>query len=331
MLANSGTVGDWVDISMLPNVLGSDLTERLQKWIAYGKSGIKLVDTSQEGRTFNNNTTFSGFDDTIKVQVIQSFELVLQRIEEQTSSITGVFRERLNGIQQRDAVSNVEAGARNSYIITKPFYQQMDTLTIDILGDCLNIAKIVWKDGLTGTLILGDKLQKVFTALPKYFTHTDYDIHIVPSTQILKDMQQLKGIVLELIKGGMIEPDIAVNAMTSRSLSELKDIVSKAWAKKKKENDTIAQLQQQLQQYQQQLQQLGQQNQQLQNKVESLNESKIQLEKEKIKADSEIRWYMARTERDFKTSQVENDSKKIEIELAQIYDGNPYNDQVRTT
>ena len=69
----------------------------------------------------------------------------------------------------------------------------------------------------------------------------------------------------------------------------------------------------------------------LQNKVESLNESKIQLEKEKIKADSEIRWYMARTERDFKTSQVENDSKKIEIELAQIYDGNPYNDQVRTT
>ena len=129
----------------------------------------------------------------------------------------------------------------------------------------------------------------------------------------------------------MMEPEIAVNAMTSRSLSELKDIVSKAWAKKKKENDTIAQLQQQLQQYQQQLQQLGQQNQQLQNKVESLNESKIQLEKEKIKADSEIRWYMARTERDFKTSQVENDSKKIEIELAQIYDGNPYNDQVRTT
>lgn len=331
MLANSGTVGDWVDISMLPNVLGSDLTERLQKWIAYGKSGIKLVDTSQEGRTFNNNTTFAGFDDTIKVQVIQSFELVLQRIEEQTSSITGVFRERLNGIQQRDAVSNVEAGARNSYIITKPFYQQMDTLAIDILGDCLNMAKIIWKKGLTGTLVLGDKLQKVFTALPEYFTHTDYDIHIVPSTQILKDMQQLQGIVVELIKGGMIEPDMAVDAMTCRSLTELKDKVNKAWAKKKKENNTMTQLQQQLQQYQQQVQQLSQQNQQLQTKIEGLNEAKIQLEKEKIKADSEIRWYMARTERDFKASQAENDSKKVEIELAQIYDGNPYNDQVRTT
>lgn len=34
----------------------------------------------------------------------------------------------------------------------------MDTLSIDILGDCLDIAKIVWKKGLKGTLILGDKL-----------------------------------------------------------------------------------------------------------------------------------------------------------------------------
>jgi hypothetical protein len=52
----------------------------------------------------------------------------------------------------------VEAGARNSYIITKPFYQQMDTLAVDILSDCLNMAKIVGKEGVTGTIILGDKL-----------------------------------------------------------------------------------------------------------------------------------------------------------------------------
>jgi hypothetical protein len=34
----------------------------------------------------------------------------------------------------------------------------MDTLALDILSDCLNIGKIVWKEGLTGTIILGDKL-----------------------------------------------------------------------------------------------------------------------------------------------------------------------------
>jgi hypothetical protein len=46
VLANSGTTGDWVDISMLPNVLGSDLTERLEKFLAYKKAGAALIDTS---------------------------------------------------------------------------------------------------------------------------------------------------------------------------------------------------------------------------------------------------------------------------------------------
>ena len=45
----------------------------------------------------------------------------------------------------------------------------------------LYIAKIVWKEGKTGTIVLGN-LQKVFTALPQYFTMTDFDVHIVPST-----------------------------------------------------------------------------------------------------------------------------------------------------
>jgi len=47
----------------------------------------------------------------------------LDRIEAQVSAITGVFRERLNGITQRDAVSNIEVGYQNSFTITKPFYQ----------------------------------------------------------------------------------------------------------------------------------------------------------------------------------------------------------------
>jgi len=34
----------------------------------------------------------------------------------------------------------------------------MDTLTIELLSNCLDMAKIVWRDGLQGTLILGDKL-----------------------------------------------------------------------------------------------------------------------------------------------------------------------------
>jgi hypothetical protein len=44
------------------------------------------------------NTLVNGYDDTIKVQAIQAIQLVNDSIEQTVSSITGVFRERLNGI-----------------------------------------------------------------------------------------------------------------------------------------------------------------------------------------------------------------------------------------
>jgi hypothetical protein len=50
LIASSGTSGDFVDVSVLPSFLGHDLAERLQKFIAYKKSGIAPIDSSQEGR-----------------------------------------------------------------------------------------------------------------------------------------------------------------------------------------------------------------------------------------------------------------------------------------
>jgi hypothetical protein len=52
LLANSGTVGDWVDVSQLPSFLGAETAERVQKFLAYKKGGVALIDTSQEGRPY---------------------------------------------------------------------------------------------------------------------------------------------------------------------------------------------------------------------------------------------------------------------------------------
>lgn len=314
---------------MLPTAIGDDLTERIEKFIAYKKSGIGLIDTSQEGRAFNNNTSFAGFDDTIKANTIQAFDLALQRIEETCSSITGVFRERLGGIQQRDAVSNVQVSVNNSYIITKHYYLQMDTLVTSLLGDALNIAKRVWKKGLTGVLVLGDKYQKIFTALPEYFTFTDYDIHIIASSQIMQEIQQVNAISTEMIKAGMIPADVAIDAATSKSLTELKRKVKEGMAKSKEENMNLQKAQQQVQELQGQLQQAQAELKKAQQKIEQLNEAKIQIEQQRLQQETQINWYKAKTDRDFKNARSENDSKRTDIEYQQQFDGNPYNDTIR--
>lgn len=329
IIANSGTVGDWLDISMLPTAIGDDLTERIEKWIAYKKGGTAIIDTSQEGRGFNNNTSFAGFDDTIKANTIQAFDLALQRIEDTCSSITGVFRERLGGIQQRDAVSNVQVSVNNSFTITKHYYLQMDALVTNLLVDALNVAKKVWKKGLTGVLILGDKYQKIFTALPEHFTFTDYDIHIVASSQIMQEIQQVNALSTELLKAGLVSADIAIEAATAKSLTQLKRIVKEGVAKTKEETQNLQKAQQQIQELQQQLQQAQQQMQQAQQKIESLNEAKIQIEQQRLQQETQINWYKAKTDRDFKQARSENDDKRTDIEYQQQFDGNPYNDTIR--
>ena len=139
LIANSGSVGDWVNMPTIPAFLGDQIEERLMKWIAYKKQGLGLIDTSQEGQLSTGqaplNTMFNGFDDTVKAQAVQAIQLVIDSIEATASSITGVFRERLNGIQQRDAVTNVQTGINNSFIITKQWHFQMDLVTREILLD----------------------------------------------------------------------------------------------------------------------------------------------------------------------------------------------------
>jgi hypothetical protein len=102
LVANSGVSGSIIDMSLIPTTLGVKWPERVAKWIAYKKGGLQLIDSSQEGRNDNGNaplnTIFNGFDETLKAQSIQAIEIAIQSVESTVSSITGVFRERLNGI-----------------------------------------------------------------------------------------------------------------------------------------------------------------------------------------------------------------------------------------
>jgi len=122
----------------------------------------------------------------------------------------------------------------------------MSVTVEELLLDCLNEAKIVFKNGLRGSLILGDKQRRIFTALPEYFTLSDYDIHILTNSDITRQLEQLKAVVPEFVKAGALSPDLVVEAMTTRSLPDFKLKVTKSMKKQKEENNQLMQAQQQL-------------------------------------------------------------------------------------
>lgn len=328
VIAESGTVGDWIDLAYLPKVLGSELTERLMKWKAYKKQGLALLDSTQEGLP-PMNTTFGGFDDTIKLQTIQAIDLAIQRVEETCSTITGVFREKLGGIEQKDAVTNVQVGVRQSTYITKQYYQLMDLMTREMLIDVLNLAKIVYKNGITGTLILGERLNKIFTALPEYYTMTDHDIHITDSSDIIKEQETIKQLTMEFVKGGIVEPDVILEAITATGLTKMKADVGAALAKKRSENDQLGQLSQQVQQLDQQLKQASTEAQKLQQEVDRLNAEKIAIEKEKLQFEKELGWFNARAKSSYDEEKLEWEKKRVQLEGLQLLDQNTRNDEIK--
>ena len=48
-----------------------------------------------------------------------------------------------------------------------------------------------------------------------------------------------------------------------------------------------------------------------------------------LQKEINLECYKAQTDRQYKNTSAENDTKRTEIEARQLYDGNPYNDKVR--
>ena len=55
----------------------------------------------------------------------------------------------------------------------------------------------------------------------------------------------------------------------------------------------------------------------------------MQLEKAKMENDKELGWFKAKNTKEFNDRKIENDNKRIEAEVLELYDSNPRNDEIK--
>lgn len=325
-MALAGTKGAIIDMASIPAILGDSPEERLIKLQGWRKVGLQLIDTAQEGQS-NINTIYNGFDDSLDVNTVQAYQLQLNMIEDIVSSITGVFRERLGGIEARDAVANVEVGMQQSYLITKRYYNALDTLVKEMLTDCIDMAKIVYKDGMTGQIILGDQ-REIFTLMPEFYTSTSYDIHLADSADIIKQKEQLKAMAASYMQSNMMDPEILLIITKSDSITEMYELAMQSIRAKKIENNQLVQLQQQLEAAQQQQAQLQKQLEQSTKKIAQLNELELNLKRQENQMQQELGFYKVETDKALRERELDLMEKRGKIEAMQVLDLNPNNDEV---
>lgn len=329
LIGSAGTKGDWIQMKNIPSFLGQNPTEKLLKWVAYKKAGLALIEMDPEDPSANINTTFGGFDDTVSPQAIQAIELAITSTENTCSAITGVFRELLGGIEQRDAVANVAVGVTQSAVITKPYFQLMDNATAELLTDALNMCKLSYKKGIVGVIILGEAGQKIFTADPKYYVASDHDVHIGDSGDIVKQMQKIEAVTMEMLKAGMVDVDIIIDAMTTESLTDMREVVLNSVEKKKKENNQLQQVMQQLEQAQQQAQQMQSELQKMSGQVDQYKQSELQLKEREIENDFKLRSDANKNTSEFNAEKLRVQQKQLELEQLQLLDADQSNNEVK--
>ena len=204
----------------------------------------------------------------------------------------------------------------------------MDTLVKEMLSDCIDMAKIVYKEGLTGQLILGDK-REIINILPEYYTFTSYDINLADTTEIMKEQELIKQLALQLVGSNQFDPEILMIVSTSKSLTEMKELSMKCIKEKKLENDQIQQLTQQLQQAQEQQKQMQKQLEESTRKIAQLNEKKLNLEQQNTQMDQEIEYAKIRSNEDLKNRELDLIEQRNKLEAAQLMDDNPNNDAIK--
>lgn len=322
LVANAGVKGMYVDLSMLPSYMGDSPEDRLMQFMAISKQGFAPINTAQEGSSAMN-TIFQGYDNSLDYNAIQGYNLLLQIIEDTVSSITGVPRQMLADIEQRDAVHNVQASMRQSMVINKPLFNLMDSMMRQVLTDMIDLSKVSFREGKYGSLLLGDYRSKIFSIEPQYFCFSDHDIHIVDSNQITEERQKIESLTMELVKAQALSASIAYDIITSSSLSE-------ADTKARKGLRDSEQMQQQLQQASQQIQQLEEQIKQLTQIANKYNEQEAMINKAKVKeidakiANDKVVNELKAKELDIKKAVADN---QIKVEALQIYDSKKSNDE----
>lgn len=323
LIALSGVNGSRVNLAGIPKVLGENFMERLQKFIAYRKQGLELVDPTEPGaQLFNQAGDFRG---SVDATVIGAIEQVLQSIERQADIVSGVNRFMYQAAEQRDAVSNVTTGIKQTSLITKDIFELMNSNITQLLIDMINVGKITYKYGKKGSYILGGK-SYLFDLLPENFTFTDYNINIVNSQAELVKMEKISGTAQALINGNMLDPELALMISGSESTTDIMRMTKIALAKAKEEGFTQQKAAQQIEELEKALEDQQKQLTQYEGQIKAISDQGDAIKREKLAWDKE-RFYEENTLREkaqsvkekLANSEIKKDIAVVELEREQIY------------
>lgn len=309
-VANSGASGSRVNVAAIPKALGSKFMDRLTKWMTMRKQGVELIDVTEEGSSLFQH--YGDFDSSVKADAINAINAILESLTVQADIISGVPRQMLGIIEERDAVENVRVGINQVSILSLEQFRDIDRCLNRGVQKTLDNFKWSYRNKKKEGVYKNGTAMIPFIISPKHTSSTDHKVTVVSSGIENAKLVKIINMAKEFAAAGAIDFDILVKVINKKSVVEIEQALDKALKKKKEEMMSVGQLQQQLDEANKVINQLEAEIARLQNNKQANEDAKLKLEEKIAEDNSSYRF----KELGLKEKELSQKSKKDDMDAS---------------
>lgn len=315
--ALSKYMGSIVELDLAKVPTGWSVT----KWLYFArKSGISVVDSFKEGQKGMakgklagavGNTTGRVLEQRVG-DFIQVHMEMMEYAKAQMDEITGVSRQRLGQVENRETVGGIERAVSQSNHITEEIFTMHDYCKKRCFEILLETAKIALKGReIKFSYIADDMTRQIVEIDGDEFAEECYGLMVSNEDEINKMQQKLDGMVQLGLQNQMISFSSAIKIYNSPSIREIQRLIEKDEQQMKESRRQESEAQQK--QIQSQMEQAAIEKQQEQ----ALDLKKFNREDETKRYIAELQAETQRIQKQIGDAGVENDDdfKKFEAEL----------------
>jgi hypothetical protein len=279
------------------------------KWLYFArKSGISVVDSFKEGQKGMakgklagsvGNTTGRVLEQRVG-DFIQTHIQMMEFAKAQMDEITGVSRQRLGQVENRETVGGVERAVSQSNHITEELFTMHDHCKKRCFQILLETAKIALKGRQTKfSYIADDHTRQLAEIDGDEFAEEEYGLMVSNDDEINRMEQRLDGMVQMGLQNQMLSFSTAIKIYNSPSIREVQRLIQKDEQQMKESQSKQAE--DQNKQAQAQMEQAALEKQQEQS-----------LDLEKFNREDETKRYIAELQAETSRIQKENSDRGVE-------------------
>ncbi|MGK0464785.1 cell envelope integrity protein TolA [Clostridium sp.] len=303
--ALSKYLGSIVELDLAKVPTGWSVT----KWLYFArKSGISVVDSFKEGQKGMakgklagavGNTTGKVLEQKVG-DFIQTHIDMMEFAKAQMDEITGVSRQRLGQVENRETVGGIERAVSQSNHITEELFTMHDYCKKRCFEILIETAKIALKgQAIKFSYIADDMTRQLAEIEGDQFAEEEYGLMVSNDDEINRMEQKLDGMVQMGLQNQMLSFSTAIKIYNSPSIREIQRMIEKD-EQKMKENQS---------------KQAEDQNKQAQQAMEQTAKEKERADKldlEKFNREDETKRYIAELNAETQRMQKEQGDEGIE-------------------